>query len=52
MPPRKPCPKGQCIQCWNHAYDREIHKRLKPREDCKPCLSHMGGKCPPELIQQ
>lgn len=46
---RKPVPPGQCIQCWTHAYDRDIHKRLKPGEDCQPCLSHMGG-CPPNMI--
>lgn len=40
---RKPVPPGQCIQCWTHAYDPDIHRRLKPREDCQPCLSHMGG---------
>lgn len=49
---RQPCPKGQCRQCWSHAYDPDIHKRLKPGEDCQPCLSHMGGKCPPDQIQQ
>lgn len=49
---RKPCPKGQCRQCWSHAYDPDIHKRLKPREECQPCLSHMGDKCPPDQIQQ
>jgi hypothetical protein len=50
---RKPVPKGkrQCRQCWHHAYDRDIHKRLKPGEDCQPCLSHMGGKCPPDQIE-
>lgn len=51
MAPRKPCPKGYCRQCWNHAYDSAIHRRLKGR-DCQPCLSHMGGKCPPDQIQK
>ncbi|MFF7139571.1 pRL2-8 [Streptomyces sp. NPDC008196] len=50
---RKPVPTGkrQCRQCWHHAYDPDIHKRLKPGEDCVPCLSHMGGKCPPDQIE-
>lgn len=47
---RKPVEKGACIQCWAHAYDRDIHRRLKGK-DCQPCLSHMGG-CPPNMIQK
>ncbi|MBP5866098.1 MULTISPECIES: hypothetical protein [Streptomyces] len=47
---RKPVPPGQCIQCWTHAYDPDIHRALAPKEDCQPCLSHMGGKCPPQMI--
>lgn len=37
----KETPKGECRQCWRHAYDRSIHRRLKPGEDCKPCVDHM-----------
>ncbi|MFJ1898497.1 MULTISPECIES: pRL2-8 [unclassified Streptomyces] len=39
-------PPGQCPQCWTHAYDRSIHKRLKPREDCSACVDHMRRGCP------
>ncbi|WP_329583670.1 pRL2-8 [Streptomyces sp. NBC_01361] len=35
--------KGECRQCWRHAHDPSIHRALRPGEDCKPCLSHMGG---------
>jgi hypothetical protein len=34
-------PKGQCRQCWRHAHDKSIHKKLKPRENCGPCVEHM-----------
>ncbi|MGW2110690.1 pRL2-8 [Streptomyces sp. NPDC001948] len=35
-------PKGECRQCWYHAYaSREAHKHLKPREDCPQCVDHM-----------
>ncbi|MFD3484926.1 pRL2-8 [Streptomyces sp. NPDC058665] len=34
-------PRGQCQQCWRHAYDRSVHKGLGPRQDCKPCVDHM-----------
>ncbi|MFE7056027.1 pRL2-8 [Streptomyces californicus] len=44
-------PKGECRQCWLHAYDsREQHKHLKPREDCPACVSHMGGRHPEHMI--
>ncbi|MER6420694.1 pRL2-8 [Streptomyces sp. NPDC001137] len=46
----KPTPPGQCRQCWQHAYDRSIHRKLKPREDCLPCLDHMHNGHPPEQI--
>lgn len=49
---RKPCPKGECQQCWRHAYDPDIHRRLKPREDCGPCVDHMRNGHPAELIQK
>jgi hypothetical protein len=42
-------PPGNCRQCWKHAYDKSIHRALKPGEDCKPCVDHMGGH-PPEMI--
>ncbi|MFD7534277.1 pRL2-8 [Streptomyces sp. NPDC059819] len=37
----RPTPPGECPQCWQHAYDRSIHRRLKPREDCPQCVDHM-----------
>ncbi|MFF0838246.1 pRL2-8 [Streptomyces sp. NPDC003344] len=43
-------PVGQCRQCWQHAYDKSIHRKLKPKEDCEPCLAHMGGRCPDSMI--
>ncbi|MEV0580897.1 pRL2-8 [Streptomyces sp. NPDC050392] len=44
-------PKGQCTQCWLHAYDsRAQHKHLAPRQDCPACVSHMGGRCPDSMI--
>ncbi|OPG03052.1 pRL2-8 [Streptomyces sp. GKU 895] len=52
MPLRKPVPKGECRQCWTHAYNPDIHKRLKPRQDCKPCLDHMHNGCPPGDIER
>ncbi|MDX2698926.1 pRL2-8 [Streptomyces ipomoeae] len=38
-------PPGECRQCWQHAYDRKIHRKLKPREDCGPCVDHMKNGC-------
>lgn len=44
-------PRGECRQCWFHAYaSRQAHAHLGPREDCPECVAHMGGKCPPHLI--
>ncbi|MFI0510618.1 pRL2-8 [Streptomyces sp. WSLK1-5] len=39
-------PPGQCPQCWQHAYDRSIHRRLRHDEDCLPCLDHKDNGCP------
>jgi hypothetical protein len=50
MPLRRPCPKGQCKQCWRHAYDPDVHR--KQRGDCPPCVDHMVNGCPPDQIQQ
>lgn len=44
----KPCPPDQCTQCWQHAYDKSIHRKLKPKQDCEPCLAHMRN---PELCK-
>ncbi|MFL6113854.1 MAG: pRL2-8 [Catenulispora sp.] len=49
---RKPVEKGACIQCWTHAYDPDIHRRLKWNEDCHPCLDHKDNGCPPDQIQK
>ncbi|MEV0120654.1 pRL2-8 [Streptomyces sp. NPDC050703] len=37
----KPAPPGECPQCWQHAHDKSIHRRLGPREDCPDCVNHM-----------
>lgn len=34
-------PRGECRQCWHHAYSRDAHKGLGPREDCPACVDHM-----------
>lgn len=44
MPLRKPVEPGACIQCWTHAYDRDIHRRLRGK-DCQPCLNHKEHGC-------
>ena len=41
----KATPPGECPQCWEHAHNPRIHRRLKPREDCKPCVDHMRNGC-------
>jgi hypothetical protein len=43
-------PKGQCRQCWHHAYSREAHAGLGPREDCGPCVDHMIHGHPAHMI--
>jgi hypothetical protein len=44
-------PRGECRQCWLHAYDsRAVHKHLAPREDCPECVAHMGGRHPDHMI--
>jgi hypothetical protein len=43
-------PKGQCRQCWFHAYaPRTAHWGLTWTEPCEACLSHVGG-CPESMI--
>ncbi|MEU8958586.1 pRL2-8 [Streptomyces sp. NPDC048518] len=44
--PAKPAPGGQCPQCWQHAYDKSIHRRLKPDQDCPQCVDHLHNGCP------
>jgi hypothetical protein len=39
-------PPGECPQCWQHANDRSIHRRLKPREDCPQCVDHLHNGHP------
>ena len=43
-------PRGECTQCWRHAYDKSIHRKLKPREDCGPCVDHMVNGHPDHMI--
>ncbi|WP_405673205.1 pRL2-8 [Streptomyces sp. NBC_01530] len=47
---RRPVPPGQCRQCWTHAYDPDIHRRLRPGQDCQPCLDHMGGNHGSQIV--
>ncbi|WP_405474792.1 pRL2-8 [Streptomyces canus] len=49
---RKPCPKGQCRQCWTHAYDPDIHRSQDQRTDCAACVDHMKNGCPSDQIQK
>ncbi|WP_405636573.1 pRL2-8 [Streptomyces sp. NBC_00056] len=39
-------PRRECSQCWEHASNRAIHRRLGPREDCPQCVDHMVNGCP------
>jgi len=43
---RKPVPKGECPQCWTHAYDPDIHRRQDQSTDCPQCVDHMENGCP------
>ncbi|ATL28729.1 hypothetical protein [Streptomyces formicae] len=45
-------PPGDCPQCWQHAYDKSIHRRLKPREDCPQCVDHMVNALPVPRAQE
>ncbi|MFJ5150678.1 pRL2-8 [Streptomyces sp. NPDC088353] len=42
--PSKDTPPGECPQCWQHAHDRRVHRKLKPRE--AQCVDHMVNGCP------
>ncbi|WP_260460585.1 pRL2-8 [Streptomyces sp. WAC04114] len=44
--PGKDTPPGECPQCWQHAHDRRVHRKFKPREDCPQCVDHMVNGCP------
>ncbi|WP_394430433.1 pRL2-8 [Streptomyces sp. SGAir0957] len=37
-------PKGECPQCWRHAYDPTAHQGLEG--DCPKCVDHMINGCP------
>jgi hypothetical protein len=41
-------PRGECRQCWAHAYDRQVHKGL--RGDCPQCVDHMVHGHPDHMI--
>ncbi|MFD3565447.1 pRL2-8 [Streptomyces sp. NPDC058686] len=43
-------PRGQCTQCWFHAYARQAHAGLGPREDCPQCVDHMNNGHPDHMI--
>ncbi|MFF1397521.1 pRL2-8 [Streptomyces sp. NPDC058287] len=42
----KGTPPGECPQCWEHARNRAIHRKLRPQEDCPQCVDHMNNGCP------
>ncbi|MFE5193416.1 pRL2-8 [Streptomyces sp. NPDC056601] len=39
-------PKRECPQCWEHAYNRAVHRGLGPRGLCPQCVDHMVNGCP------
>jgi hypothetical protein len=39
-------PPGECPQCWQHAHDKSIHRSLRTKQDCLPCLDHLHNGCP------
>ncbi|MFF9908776.1 pRL2-8 [Streptomyces olivaceus] len=44
-------PRGQCRQCWFHAYaSDEAHAGLAPRQNCPACVDHMNNGHPPHMI--
>lgn len=44
-------PKGECRQCWYHAYASKVaHAGLRPRQDCPACVDHMVNGHPPQMI--
>ncbi|MFB7675276.1 pRL2-8 [Kitasatospora purpeofusca] len=43
-------PRNQCRQCWYHAYAKDAHAHLGPRENCQPCVDHMLHGHPENLI--
>lgn len=44
-------PRGQCTQCWFHAYaSRQAHANLGSREDCPQCVDHMNNGHPAHMI--
>jgi hypothetical protein len=43
-------PKGECRQCWRHAYDPSAHRGLGSRENCGPCVNHMVNGHPAHMI--
>lgn len=34
-------PRGECRQCWAHAYDKAIHRAQDQSQDCPQCVDHM-----------
>jgi hypothetical protein len=44
-------PRGQCRQCWYHAYaSGEAHAHLARGEDCPACVDHMRRGHPDHMI--
>jgi Zn finger protein HypA/HybF involved in hydrogenase expression len=45
-------PRGECRQCWYHAYaSREAHAHLGYREDCPQCVDHMLNGHGDQIVQ-
>ncbi|MEU5902676.1 pRL2-8 [Streptomyces venezuelae] len=44
-------PKGECSQCWYHAYaSKQAHEGLKWNQDCAACVDHKDNGCPDSMI--
>jgi hypothetical protein len=39
----RPCPPGECRQCWRHAHDPSIHRSQDQGQDCAQCVDHMNN---------
>lgn len=45
-------PKGECRQCWAHAYAKKReHGHLAYREDCPACMNHLNNGHGGQIVQ-
>jgi hypothetical protein len=44
----KPCPVGECPQCWHHGHVLHVGNALGlvAEPECRPCLDHLANGCP------